>query len=259
MSKMTSAFRSMERVQEIGLEIVNTDDRDAWALVRCARKTKELFLRWLWMSMQVRTCRWCQQQQPVDNYWGVNYSRVAVHKPLITKMNAHLRVQWGLSHWSTEMWGKKVTWLDGSYSRQVGECTKRTVQAWVLDPYSKGTPVALLCGAFCWHDMCSLICLWGGGKVVLSDHLYSMMKHFYSNGSASRMTMPPSIEHVGLLIVLMSMKIMWITCYGLRSHQISTQLNTYRRFWINVLHSALQHHHQNTKQGISLRRMVLLY
>lgn len=33
-----------------------------------------------------------------------SYSRVAVHKSLITKMNGHLRVQWckKYSHWSTK-------------------------------------------------------------------------------------------------------------------------------------------------------------
>ncbi len=37
--------------------------------------------------------------------------------------------------------------------------------------------------------------------------------------------------------------------YGLRSHQISTQLNTYGEFWTDVLDSVLHHHHQNTKWG----------
>jgi len=43
------------------------------------------------------------------------YSRAAMHKALITKMNAHLRVHWCRNHrhWSTEMW-KKVTWSDES-------------------------------------------------------------------------------------------------------------------------------------------------
>ena len=36
------------------------------------------------------------------------YSRAAVHKPLITKTNAHLRAQWYKNHrhWSIEMWKK---------------------------------------------------------------------------------------------------------------------------------------------------------
>ncbi len=42
----------------------------------------------------------------------------------------------------------------------------------------------------------------------------------------------------------MSMKMMCIICYGLHSHQVSTQLNTYGRVWND---SAIHHHHQNTK------------
>ena len=49
---------------------------------------------------------------------------------------------------------------------------------------------------------------------------------------SSRMTMPLSIGHEGSLIY-----------YGLHSHHISTQLNTYGRFWCGVLDSALYHHH----------------
>ena len=60
-----------------------------------------------------------------------------------------------------------------------------------------------------------------------------------------RMTVPPSIGHEGLLNGLMSMKM--IIYYGLQIHQISTQLNIYERFWLNMSDSALHHHHQNTK------------
>ncbi len=45
-------------------------------------------------------------------------------------------------------------------------------------------------------------------KVVLSDHLQPIMKHFYPDGSSSRMTMPPSIGHEVSLNGLMSMKMM---------------------------------------------------
>ena len=62
-----------------------------------------------------------------------------------------------------------------------------------------------------------------------------------------RMTMPLFIEYEGSLNALMSMKMMWIICYGLRSHQISTHLNTNGRFW--TLDSTLYHHQQNTKWG----------
>ncbi len=53
----------------------------------------------------------------------------------------------------------------------------------------------------------------------------------------------------GHWMVLMSVKMMWVMRYGLHSHHISTQLNTYGRFWTDVLDSALHHHHQNTKWG----------
>ncbi len=55
----------------------------------------------------------------------------------------------------------------------------------------------------------------------------------------------PSIRHEGSLNGLMSMKMMWIICY----HTISTQLNSYGKFWIDMLDSALHHHHQNIKLG----------
>lgn len=52
-----------------------------------------------------------QREQSINNYTERRYhSRVAVHEPLITKMNAHFRVQWCKIHrqWSTE--GRK--WSD---------------------------------------------------------------------------------------------------------------------------------------------------
>ncbi len=72
------------------------------------------------------------------------YSRVAVHKPLITKMNAHLRVQWcknqpgtGLQRCGKKWYGQMSR--PSPYSPQVGECmcgTEKT--AWMLDPCSEG-------------------------------------------------------------------------------------------------------------------------
>ena len=41
-----------------------------------------------------------------------------------------------------------------------------------------------------------------------------------------------------------------IICYGLCSHQISTQLNTCWIIWTDVLNSTLHQHHQNTKINI---------
>lgn len=50
-----------------------------------------------------------QLEQPVDNYKEKDIIlRFAVHKPFITKMNAHLRVQWckHQRHQFTEVWKK---------------------------------------------------------------------------------------------------------------------------------------------------------
>ena len=43
----------------------------------------------------------------------------------------------------------------------------------------------MLWGAFCWHGLGPLVPLEGRvtAKVVLSDHLYPMMKHFYPDGT----------------------------------------------------------------------------
>jgi len=56
----------------------------------------------------------------------------------------------------------------------------------MLDPYSEG--MWWLCYAFCWHGLGPLVPLErrvtaNQYKVVLSDHLYPMMKHFYPDGS----------------------------------------------------------------------------
>lgn len=37
--------------------------------------------------------------------------------------------------------------------------------------------------------------------------------------------------------------------YGLHSHQISLQLNTYMRFWTNVLDRTFHQRHENMNQG----------
>ena len=59
----------------------------------------------------------------------------------------------------------------------------------MLDPYSEG--IWWLCyalGVFCWHGLGPLVPLEervtaNQYKVVLNDHLYPMMKHFYPDGS----------------------------------------------------------------------------
>ncbi len=50
------------------------------------------------------------------------------------------------------------------------------------------------------------------------------------------------------MVCLMRIKMMWIKSCGFHSHPISTQLNTYGRFWSDMLDSVLHHHHhQNNK------------
>ncbi len=75
--------------------------------------------------------------------------------------------------------------------------------------------------------------------------------YYYSRATMHkpRITVPPSTGQEGSLNGLMSMKMMWIICYGLHSHRISTHMNTCGRFWTNALDSALHHHHQNIKWG----------
>lgn len=64
-------------------------------------------------------------------------------------------------------------------------------------------------------------------SVILTDHLYSMMKHFSLDGSD---VLPddttPFIGYKGSLNGLMCRKIMQIKCYGFQSHQISTYLKS---------------------------------
>lgn len=50
---------------------------------------------------------------------------------------------------------------------------------------------------------------------------------------------------------LMRMKMMWIICFGLCIHQMSTQFNSYGRFWTDMFH------HQTPNDGIDFGRMVL--
>ena len=55
--------------------------------------------------------RLCQQEHSVDNYIERDaISMVEVHKALITKTNAHLRVQWRKNqwNWSREIWEKVI-------------------------------------------------------------------------------------------------------------------------------------------------------
>lgn len=75
-----------------------------------------------------------------------------------------------------------------------------------------------------------------------AEYLYPMLKPFYPKDNT------PSTEHKDSMNGMMRMKTMLI-CSGLFSQQISTQLNTYKRFWTYMLHSTLHCHHQNTSLG----------
>ena len=87
---------------------------------------------------------------------------------------------------------------------------------------------------------CKCECTCNLYKVVLSDHLYPMMKHFYPDGVvSSRMPISTSTGHEGSLNGL-SIKIMnHESFYGLCSHQILA--HTFGRFWTDVLGSTLHH------------------
>ena len=62
----------------------------------------------------------------------------------------------------------------------------------------------------------------------------------------------------GSLNDLMSIATMWIICNGLWSSQFSTQLNTYGRFWSNMLDSALYHFYPKTNERLSFGWMVFI-
>lgn len=73
------------------------------------------------MSMHVITA--CQQEQSIDNYIERDIIvGLQVHKPLIKKMNAQLRVEYCKNHRHRNVGGKISD--EASYSRQVG--IKRT-------------------------------------------------------------------------------------------------------------------------------------
>ena len=55
-------------------------------------------------------------------------------------------------------------------------------------------------------------------KVVLSDHIYPTMKHFFHDG----MKMPPSVGHEGSVNGLMRMIILWISLKVTRSQPMWT-------------------------------------
>lgn len=54
-------------------------------------------------------------------------------------------------------------------------------------------------------------------------------------------------ELEGSLNGLMRIKTMWLTCNGLHSEKMSSQLNPYGRFCCNMFDCTPHHHYQNTK------------
>uniref|UniRef100_A0A3B4WY32 Transposase Tc1-like domain-containing protein n=1 Tax=Seriola lalandi dorsalis TaxID=1841481 RepID=A0A3B4WY32_SERLL len=87
-TEVTSACRSVgeasiNRVGQRGQQRT-FDGRDAHALARYVRKNRRAALPRVIENVSAG------RDQTVEGY----YSKVAVHKPLIIKMNAHLRVQW---------------------------------------------------------------------------------------------------------------------------------------------------------------------
>ena len=112
------------------------------------------------------------------------------------------------------------------------------------------TPTAMPWGTFSWHGLGPLI-PWEGRftakqySFILWWNLYILMRVVLS-----RMMMPPSAGHDGSLDVWVLTRCeSYAVCYGLCSHQSSTQLNNCGIFWTNVVEGALHHNHQNGKWG----------
>ena len=103
--------------------------------------------------------------------------------------------------------------------------------------------------AFFWHRPSPLVPLSGRVtvdqyKVVLTDHLYPMMKHFYPDSSGVPMTVSPSKNHKGSLKGLTSMK------YSMNTMIIIFTISTQVTPMFNWCVSLLQH-------KICFGRMVL--
>ena len=83
-----------------------------------------------------------------------------------------------------------IHWNSGTRTyRQMTNLRKNWYRSKYLTPTARGSGGSvMLWGAFCWHGLGPLVPLEGRVtanqyKVVLSDHLYPMMKHFYPDGS----------------------------------------------------------------------------
>ncbi len=105
-----------------------------------------------------------------------------------------------------------------------------------------GSPVALLCCGGHFAGMVWIHLSQGHFKSVQSCSEWSSLSYDDAFLSWWEWTKTSSIGHEGSLNSLMSMEIKWIMGYGIYS---SHQLNTYERFWTNMLNCILNHH-QNT-------------
>lgn len=167
-------------------------------------------------SVSVRTI--CQQShRGVGGY----SSRAAVHKPLITKMNALessvVQKPQALFYRDVEK-TDTVRWviLHRVHVKWASTCvSQRDVQFWSLQ----------------WGD-------------VVGGHFVGMVwVHLFPLGWRVTAHLCPvrSGPHRARESLNGLMKMMWIMCYGLCSHQISAQLNTYGRFWSNTVKNGVHH------------------
>jgi len=147
----------------------------------------------------------CQQEADCQQLQG--WYIIAVHKPFITKTNTRLRVERCKNHrhCSTEMWGEsEMVWSHPSNGWVRVWHTQRKprgLNAWPQQWRAEGW-FCYVVGALFWHGL---------GSVTHQGRV-----------TANSEWSPLSYDHV----MVCSMKMMWIKCYGLRSHQISIQLNT---------------------------------
>lgn len=191
LTKVTSAFSfagktSVNRVGNCGQQRTS-EERDARALVQHVRKNRKATLPQVTeivsagRGQTVSARRVCRQLCREGN------SEVAVHKPLVTKTNAHLRVQWckNHQHWSAEMW-KKAIWLDESSSTTFSPSGRVNEWQSPKERYRPEPPMpteggsVVMWGAFCWHGLGAVT--ENQHRVVLNDHLRPLRKHFYPDG-----------------------------------------------------------------------------
>lgn len=140
-----------------------------------------------------------------------SYTLDAEQNPLSTKMNAHLRVQCCKKgeHLSKEMWQNWYSQTSyASYDAYQGN--GRGLNAW---PLQQGHALTLLCcqGAFCWHNL--------GPHAPFEERFMQINSDFF-----------------------WVFTFIWRWCILLENNvnknQISTQLKSYERFWVDKLHFA---------------------